>query len=213
MKKKLSFCHVLIAFVLVAFVLDNALASPSIASITGRFCTPQQVRNVMEAVCYSDALKQLQQKRSSRFFHTPSDVYSKHDQYILWRRIFNIADNTTGKFEIEIEMIVLISFVLTFRSTSIPVTIPEANFQLNLLFGRCNEVRKHADLKGLLEIYQNRDYQKSLYNGERTIGEYPNYGGSNEASLLRYRRSFTETCCDQQCSFNQLKEYCPKLDF
>lgn len=76
----------IIGLVLISFALDQVLAD-----VGKKYCTKQQVMRVMATACFSNA----NQKRS--FFYTKSDVYSKHDQYILWRRLFNIGDNTTGK--------------------------------------------------------------------------------------------------------------------
>lgn len=93
------------------------------------------------------------------------------------------------------------------------MTIPEASFQLNLLFGRCNDYQKQADLKSLLKIYQDRDNQKSLSQygaGERLI---PNYDASYESpALMRYRRevTFTNECCDNPCKYSVIQQYCPR---
>ena len=84
------------------------------------------------------------------------------------------------------------------------MSIPEASFQLDLLFGRCNDYQKQANLKKLLETYRNHEYKRNLnreYTNDRLVnGNYLNYEPSDEESLkelafkplLRFRRGIYE---------------------
>lgn len=88
--------YLIICIVLISFVLNDVLAEPGVLDRKARYCSKMQVREIMKALCGRP--NRFAQKRS--FFHTQHETFGQKERYLLWRRIFNIGENTTGKLAI-----------------------------------------------------------------------------------------------------------------
>lgn len=86
--KNFIFLIFVLLVVLVVLEFSNA------GTIAGKYyCSPRQVQLVIAATCA--AKNKLNQKRA---FFANSDVLDRSDRNLLWRKLFNLNDNTTGKF-------------------------------------------------------------------------------------------------------------------
>lgn len=160
-----------------------------------RYCTKKELRNVMSLAC--------SQKRQKRSFYPLKSL--KADKFYLFKRIFNIDDNTTGKY-FAIKIYPAYNLIYNHLIYFNLVSIPELNFQMRLLYGPCNNRQKQSDVESLMEIYKNRDYEKNP-NRKLTIdrlnimNDYePSVDDNDESSqsfkpLMRYRRGIVEECC------------------
>ena len=97
-----------------------------------------------------------------------------------------------------------------------------ASFQLNLLFGQCNEYQRQADLHHNLKSLLDAPHKNSNFNERMNSYLNRNYE-SNENNNLdqasfklsnRYKREiklFSQECCDSRygCSRKELKSFCP----
>ena len=87
MKKLLFLIAILLA---VCLSIINARTSPE-----GRqhVCTKKEVELVMKVICYETSSSY--NKRGAYYSETDSSFNPK-EQYLLWRSVFNINENTTG---------------------------------------------------------------------------------------------------------------------